>query len=63
MSQKVKDVTLEKFLSDTGSGTVKIPKDSFIDDVYVEKGDLLIALSGATTGKLGVQKSLSPEGG
>ena len=40
--------------------TVSIPKDRFIENVSVENGDLLMALSGATTGKLGVYQHNTP---
>lgn len=40
--------------------SVKIPQDKNKKEFYVEKGDMLIAMSGATTGKTGIYKEDSP---
>ncbi len=44
----------------TTEASVRIPQEKVNPDFFIEQGDLLIAMSGATTGKTGVYSSSEP---
>jgi type I restriction enzyme, S subunit len=54
---RISDIKDGKVLIDN---TVKIPIDQCKNDFLIEKGDLLIAMSGATTGKTGIYEEKQP---
>ncbi len=54
---RISDINDNKVSTDS---SVMIPKDKINPDFYINPGDLLIAMSGATTGKTGVYSGKEP---